>query len=162
MQILLIISQQEDTTFVSATILTSATIQKMSSESPSPTTTNDVVVQYIIIRRDLMSPPYSYAIGSIVSQGCHASVSIISECILSRDETTLQYVDPNSPVQMHKIVLECPSEKQLLSVRDSLEENQIRYKMWVEQPENVPTALAIKPYPRSLVAKFVKKLKLFK
>ena len=161
MQILLIISQQEDTTFVSATILTSATIQKMSSES-SPTTTNDVVVQYIIIRRDLMSPPYSYAIGSIVSQGCHASVSIISECILSRDETTLQYVDPNSPVQMHKIVLECPSEKQLLSVRDSLEENQIRYKMWVEQPENVPTALAIKPYPRSLVAKFVKKLKLFK
>ncbi|KAG2374387.1 hypothetical protein C9374_010957 [Naegleria lovaniensis] len=132
------------------------------------TTTNastpqqDTIIQYIVIRRDLMEPPYSYAIGSIVSQGSHSSVSIISESIMAKDEVTLQYVDPNASSQMHTIVLECPNEKQLLSLRDSLEKAQLRFKLWIEQPENIPTAIALKPYHRSLVAKFVKKFKLFK
>lgn len=122
----------------------------------------DTIIQYIVIRRDLMGPPHSFPIGSIVSQGSHASVAIISESILQNDEVTLKYVDPNAIDQMHTIVLECPSETQLLTLRDALEENKIKYKLWVEQPENYPTALALKPYPKSLVAKFVKKFKLFK
>ncbi|EFC40785.1 predicted protein [Naegleria gruberi] len=130
---------------------------------PQANATIDTIVQYIVIRRDLMQPPYSYAIGSIVSQGSHASVSIISESLLiDKDPITLNYVDANAIHQMHTIVLECPSEKQLLSLRDDLDKNQMKYKLWVEQPENIPTSIALKPYPRSLVAKFVKKFKLFK
>ena len=123
---------------------------------------DDTIIQYIVIRKDLMDPPYSYAIGSIVSQGSHSSVAVISESILAQDEITLKYVNPNASSQMHTIVLECPNEKQLLSLKDSLEQAQLKYKLWIEQPENIPTAIALKPYYRSIVAKFVKKFKLFK
>lgn len=34
--------------------------------------------------------------------------------------------------------------------------------MWIEQPENIPTCIAIKPYLKDDVHKFVKKFKLFK
>ena len=36
------------------------------------------------------------------------------------------------------------------------------HKLWVEQPENIPTAIALKPYPRSEVAPLLKKYQLFR
>ena len=35
-------------------------------------------------------------------------------------------------------------------------------QLWIEQPENIPTAVALKPYPRSVVAPLLKKYQLFK
>ena len=35
------------------------------------------------------------------------------------------------------------------------------YKLWIEQPENYPTCLATKPYPRDEISKFFKKFKLY-
>ena len=37
-----------------------------------------------------------------------------------------------------------------------------RTRLWIEQPENIPTAIALKPYPRSKVAPLLKKYQLFK
>lgn len=38
----------------------------------------------------------------------------------------------------------------------------IEHRLWLEQPENIPTALATKPYLRSVVAPHLKKLSLLK
>lgn len=47
-------------------------------------------------------------------------------------------------------------------VAEKLKENAIDHKLWIEQPENIPTCLAIKPYPKELVKKYVGKFKLYK
>lgn len=51
---------------------------------------------------------------------------------------------------------------QLLDLSKKLEEAGVAHKLWVEQPENIATSLATKPYPKSQVGHFFKKLKLCK
>lgn len=43
---------------------------------------------------------------------------------------------------MHKIMLEVLDEKSLLEYSDKLKDNNIIHKLWIEQPENIPTCLA--------------------
>lgn len=67
---------------------------------------------------------------------------------------------------MYKICFICcfqvPNEETLKKVAAKLTENSIAHKLWIEQPENIPTCLAIKPYPKDEVKKFVNKFKLYK
>ena len=62
---------------------------------------------------------------------------------------------------MHKVVLAAPDEAALLKLRDKLAEEGVAYKLWTEQPENMPTCLAAKPAPKEDVQRYFKKLKLF-
>eukprot|EP00983_Pelagomonas_calceolata_P104139 1158990-Pelagomonas_calceolata.AAC.1 len=41
-------------------------------------------------------------------------------------------------------------------------EERIQHKLWVEQPEDFATSLATKPYPKTDVAQYFKKLQLCK
>lgn len=61
-----------------------------------------------------------------------------------------------------QVVLEATGEDQLHNIASTLEEAGIPYKLWIEQPENFPTALASAPARKSTVAPFFKKLKLCK
>lgn len=63
---------------------------------------------------------------------------------------------------MHKVALEIPNETELIKLHETLVEKQIDHKLWIEQPENIRTALATRPYPRSEMRILFKKLKLFK
>jgi peptidyl-tRNA hydrolase len=63
---------------------------------------------------------------------------------------------------MHKVVLEVPTEADLLKTAEKLKENDISHKLWIEQPENYATCLAVKPYQKDQVQKFFKKYKLYK
>ncbi|CAM8958558.1 unnamed protein product [Rhodiola kirilowii] len=96
---------------------------------------NDVLVQYVVLRRDLID---SWPLGSVVTQGCHASVCAI--WTNKDDPLTAEYCSPSNIDSMHKVTLE----------------------LWIEQPENIPTCLATKPYLKSLVSLYFKKLKLCK
>ena len=58
---------------------------------------------------------------------------------------------------MHKVVLEVGGESDLVKVVEKLKEASIDHKLWVEQPENFPTCLAVKPYPKE-VNKSVEKI----
>lgn len=58
--------------------------------------------------------------------------------------------------------LKAPDEKKLNDLHLKLEESKIDHKLWIEQPENIPTCLVCKPYPKDDVSKFFKKFKLFK
>lgn len=59
--------------------------------------TADVLIQYVVLRRDLID---SWPLGSVVTQGCHASVSAIW---LNKDDThTSDYCSPHNIDSMHK------------------------------------------------------------
>nr|GLL21439.1 putative peptidyl-tRNA hydrolase PTRHD1 [Ipomoea trifida] len=117
----------------------------------------EVVVQYVVLRRDLID---TWPLGSIVTQGCHAAVAAIWSN--KEDPVTLQYCAPANLDSMHKVTLEVKGEAQILNLSGKLKEGGIAHKLWIEQPENIPTCLATKPYPKSLVSSFFKKLKLCK
>ncbi|KAF2283553.1 hypothetical protein GH714_011970 [Hevea brasiliensis] len=117
----------------------------------------DVVVQYVVLRRDVIE---TWPLGSVVTQGCHASVSAV--WANKEDPDTLQYCSPENIDSMHKVTLEVKGEAQLLNLSEKLSAGGIAHKLWIEQPENIPTCLATKPYPKSIVALFFKKLKLCK
>lgn len=102
----------------------------------------DTLVQYIVVRKDL-----KMGSGALIAQGAHASSAALW---LSKDTpTTLAYL--SSLDTMHKIVLEGASNDQLLALSESLTSASILHKLWVEQPENIATALATAPYQRSIL-----------
>uniref|UniRef100_A0A5B7CBW3 peptidyl-tRNA hydrolase n=1 Tax=Davidia involucrata TaxID=16924 RepID=A0A5B7CBW3_DAVIN len=120
-------------------------------------TSDDVLVQYVVLRRDLIA---TWPLGSVVTQGCHASVAAIWSH--KDDPHTLGYCSPTNLDSMHKVTLEVKGEPQILNLSEKLTAGDIAHKLWIEQPENIPTCLATKPYPKSMVSSFFKKLKLCK
>ena len=72
--------------------------------SASPTSTpqaaaHDVVLQYVVLRRDLWTEQ-AWPLGSVVAQGCHATTAALW---LSRDSPiTQQYCAPDNLDHMHK------------------------------------------------------------
>lgn len=49
-----------------------------------------------------------------------------------------------------------------MTLHKQLSESQIKHFLWMEQPENIPTCIALKPYPKEEVQSFVKPFKLLK
>ncbi|XBI94388.1 hypothetical protein VPH35_031030 [Triticum aestivum] len=117
----------------------------------------DVVVQYVVLRRDLAD---AWPLGSVVAQGCHAAVAAVWA---HRDHPdTAAYCAPGNLDSMHKVTLEVKGETQLKNLAEKLEAAGVRHKLWIEQPENIPTCIATAPCPKSQVASFFRKLKLCK
>ncbi|CAL5069819.1 unnamed protein product [Urochloa decumbens] len=117
----------------------------------------DVLVQYVVLRRDLAD---AWPMGSVVTQGCHAAVAAVWE---HRDHPdTAAYCGPDNLDKMHKVTLEVKGETQLKNLAEKLQAVGVRHKVWIEQPENIPTCIATAPCPKSQVSSFFKKLKLCK
>jgi peptidyl-tRNA hydrolase len=119
----------------------------------------DTIVQFVVVRRDLLSK-LEWPTGSVVAQACHACLAVAWE---HRDDADVQaYLAPSNIDGMTKVVKEVKGLPQLQTLADKLSAEGIRHKLWLEQPENMPTAIALKPYPRSKVAPLLKKYSLFK
>ena len=58
--------------------------------------------------------------------------------------------------------LQAKNEEALRSLAEKLQENGVDHKLWIEQPENIPTCVATKPYPKAEIQTYFKKFKLFK
>ncbi|XP_026875142.2 putative peptidyl-tRNA hydrolase PTRHD1 [Electrophorus electricus] len=115
------------------------------------------LVQYVVVRADLVDA-LSWPLGAVITQACHAATAAIH--LHYADTHTQDYLaDLDS---MHKVVLQAPDEPSLAALSASLREKGIAHKLWVEQPENTPTCLALKPYPRDTVHPLLRKLELFK
>ena len=76
------------------------------------------------------------------------------------DEHTKEYL--SSIPTMHKVVYSAASLADLEKAAKKLTERGALFYQWMEMPEAVPTALALKPYPRGLSRVFCKGLRLFK
>ncbi|XP_057727206.1 uncharacterized protein LOC130943378 isoform X1 [Arachis stenosperma] len=131
--------------------------QTIANQTESPSENADVVLQYVVLRRDLID---TWPLGSVVTQGCHASVSAVWSN--KDDPLTIDYCSPEKIDSMHKVTLEVKGEAQIKNLSEKLTSGGIIHKMWIEQPENIPTCLATKPYPKSVVSSYFKKLKLCK
>ncbi|EEB15612.1 conserved hypothetical protein [Pediculus humanus corporis] len=118
---------------------------------------SSALVQYVIIRKDLINV-LKWTAGAIIAQACHATAAVVHT--FKDDPITVEYLkDLDS---MHKIVLEIPDEESIKTLVNQLSENGIKHKLWIEKPENIPTCLVLKPYPKEEVQSYFKKLKLFK
>ncbi|CAH1118808.1 unnamed protein product [Phaedon cochleariae] len=115
------------------------------------------IVQYIVVRSDLVKE-LKWPVGAVIAQACHAVAAVTH--LFYQDEHTQQYLADLD--NMHKVVLQAPDDGSLLALRDKLEEHNIKNKLWIEQPENIPTCLVAKPYPKDQVQKYFQKFKLFK
>lgn len=68
------------------------------SNSTEESSITDTVVQYVVLRRDLID---TWPLGSVVTQGCHAAVAAIWSH--KDDAVTLQYCSPSNIDSMHKV-----------------------------------------------------------
>ena len=115
---------------------------------------DDTVVQYILVRGDLKG----WGKGALIAQACHASSAV--NWANREDPVTIAYL--NASETMHKIVLAAESENALRGCASALEDAQIPFKLWVEQPEGVPTCIATKPCPRGVVRAVMAAFKLLR
>ncbi|KAI1289491.1 putative peptidyl-tRNA hydrolase PTRHD1 [Halotydeus destructor] len=110
------------------------------------------IVQYIVLRGDL-----SWPVGALVAQGCHASVAAIFK-YMDKSSTQKYLEDIGS---MHKVVVKAENEEQLNVLIGKLEANKIDHYVWVEQPENIKTCVAVAPNEKSTIQSYFRPFKLF-
>lgn len=63
---------------------------------------------------------------------------------------------------MHKVVLEAKDEADLMDIDSRLSQGNIDHVLWREQPENIITAIATKPYVKSAYGMILRHLRLLK
>ncbi|GAB5592988.1 peptidyl-tRNA hydrolase domain-containing protein 1 [Umbelopsis nana] len=97
---------------------------------------------YIVIRKDLVKS-FGWKTGSVIAQGCHVTTAVLER--FKHESNTQTYL--HDLENMHKVVLETKDEQSLKSLAVALEENKVMHHVWIEQPENFPTALATAPIP---------------
>lgn len=118
---------------------------------------DDTLVQFVIVRRDLMKD-LAWPTGSVMAQACHACLAVTWE---NRDDDDVKAYLANLN-SMHKVVKEVKGEPQLHTLVQKLRAANLVFRIWTEQPEDIATAIALKPYPKSKVSIVLKKYNLFK
>ncbi|VDM30446.1 unnamed protein product [Hydatigera taeniaeformis] len=104
------------------------------------------LVQYIVVRSDLKAS-LSWSLGAVIAQACHASTAALQK--FAEHEDTRAYVADLE--NMHKVVLGVSDEVKLAFLSQRLEGEHIDFVLWREQPENILTALALRPYHKKAV-----------
>ncbi|WWD03216.1 hypothetical protein V865_001267 [Kwoniella europaea PYCC6329] len=115
-------------------------------EPPKPTG----LVMQIIIRRDLLTV-HKWPIGPLLAQSAHAATAVLHRYRDHPDvRRYLEGEDGRGWEGMRKVVLEVQDESSLKEITTKIDNlsNPIPYHLWVEQPENTPTALALIPNKR--------------
>ncbi|XP_033727343.1 putative peptidyl-tRNA hydrolase PTRHD1 [Pecten maximus] len=115
------------------------------------------IVQYIVLRKDLVET-LKWPTGALIAQACHACTAVMHQF---REETTTQHYLADID-RMHKVVLEAKDEDSLISLSEKLKTENVDHKLWMEQPENIPTCIATRPYQKDLIQIHFKKFKLMK
>ncbi|EDL01370.1 putative peptidyl-tRNA hydrolase PTRHD1 [Mus musculus] len=129
-------------------------IRKMACSGVEP----QILVQYLVLRKDLSQAPFSWPTGALVAQACHAATAALH---LHRDHPhTAAYLRELG--RMRKVVLEAADETTLKELAETLQQKNIDHTLWLEQPENIATCIALRPYPKEEVSQYLKKFRLFK
>ncbi|XP_010603163.1 putative peptidyl-tRNA hydrolase PTRHD1 [Fukomys damarensis] len=129
-------------------------VRKMAASGAEP----QILVQYLVLRKDLSQAPFSWPAGALVAQACHAATAALH---LHRDHPhTVAYLRELG--RMRKVVLEAPDETTLKELADTLQQKNIDHTLWLEQPENIATCIALRPYPKEEVSQLLRKFRLFK
>lgn len=65
-------------------------------------------------------------------------------------------------VKNSSVLIQAPDEAALSTLAETLTQAGVAHKLWIEQPENIPTCLALKPCAKETVQPLLRKFKLFK
>lgn len=114
------------------------------------------LIQYIVVRSDLKTS-LIWPLGAIIAQACHASTAALHK-FAGYEDTKAYLADLDN---MHKVVLAVSDEAKLASLSQHLEDEGIDFVLWREQPENILTALALRPYPKKDVRNLLAEYPLF-
>jgi len=99
---------------------------------------------------------------TITQEYCGLRAGVVHEVSgPNRDDERKVHQTETNP-QMHTVVLEAKDEAAVRKLAQMLDDGRVHYAMWTEQPENMVTALATKPYRRSDIQHLFKKFRLFK
>ena len=79
-----------------------------------PSEGEDVIVQAIVVRRDLLST-MEWPVGSVIAQACHACLAVAWEH--REDACVADYLASGKINSMHKVIKECKGEAQVCSPR---------------------------------------------
>jgi len=123
--------------------------------SSAATAAASPLIQYVVMRTDL-----KWTLGALAAQAAHAAVAAVWMTNDAAD--TKAYCAPEAIDSMHKVVLGCGSREQLEKIADTLRTDGVAFKLWNEQPENVPTCLATAPAEKAAVAAYFAGLKLLR
>ncbi|PFH37535.1 acetyltransferase, GNAT family protein [Besnoitia besnoiti] len=97
----------------------------------------DPLVQYVVVRKDLQTQ-LAWPTGAVIAQACHACISIVGSTF--SDPTVQAYLEEGD--SMREVVLEVSSEEELRKIAEALASKDILHKLWIEQPEGIPTCVA--------------------
>uniref|UniRef100_A0A8D0L2Z4 peptidyl-tRNA hydrolase n=1 Tax=Sphenodon punctatus TaxID=8508 RepID=A0A8D0L2Z4_SPHPU len=117
-----------------------------------------LLVQYVVLRGDLQREPLSWPLGALVAQACHAALAAVHAH--GEHPDTGAYLAQRG--SMRTVVLEAPDEAALTTLAETLKQHNIDHEVWIEQPENLATCIALRPYPKEEVHQHLKKFKLLK
>ena len=146
------------TNFIRYSPKTTRTLRTMTTSATNGDVNDeDVLTQYIILRRDLWREK-AWPLGSIAAQVAHASVAALET--FKTNEDSVKYVAKEKLSSMTKVVLEVKGEAQLMTLSEKLTENNIDYYAWREQPEDYVTCVALRPYRKEEVRELLKKCNL--
>eukprot|EP00076_Gallus_gallus_P039381 XP_025004919.1 putative peptidyl-tRNA hydrolase PTRHD1 isoform X1 [Gallus gallus] len=145
--------------------------------------TATALVQYVVLRGDLAR---SWSLGAVVAQGCHAALAaahahwhhpdtraylsaggamrtvVLEISKSSLGNGTLILIISLTPGACHRGATIAPDEAALTALAQTLQQHSIDHEVWTEQPENVPSCLALRPYPKDQVHPHLKRFKLLK
>mmetsp|Transcript_64206 Transcript_64206/g.139677 ORF Transcript_64206/g.139677 Transcript_64206/m.139677 type:complete len:221 (+) Transcript_64206:40-702(+) len=112
-----------------------------SSAGGSSSSKSDPLVIYVLLRTDLDWP-----VGALINQACHAVAAVAWEA--RTDEEAAVYLS-EAEGQMVKATLGVSSEADLTKAAEKLRAAGLPFKLWVEQPEDIPVCIATWPRRRS-------------
>eukprot|EP00440_Ansanella_granifera_P001837 gb/GFBE01001980.1/.p1 GENE.gb/GFBE01001980.1/~~gb/GFBE01001980.1/.p1 ORF type:complete len:154 (+),score=31.67 gb/GFBE01001980.1/:1-462(+) len=113
----------------------------------------DPLVMYVLVRRDLEWP-----VGALMNQVSHATAAVAWEA--REDVQAAEYFNEVEG-QMTTMTMGASEEAELRKVAQKLETAGFPFRLWVEQPEGVASALATWPRRRSEIQKCFKGIKRF-
>ncbi|KAF9647731.1 peptidyl-tRNA hydrolase II [Thelephora ganbajun] len=122
-----------------------------SSEIPAETSAASApkpvpLVMQIVVRRDLLVQE-GWGVGPLMAQVAHATSAVLHET-RERAETK-EYLD--DLLNMYKSVFQVDNLEKLEKLANALRsaDPPISHHLWIEQPENIPTCLAVAPNRRN-------------
>ncbi|CAO1619013.1 unnamed protein product [Parajaminaea phylloscopi] len=134
----------------------------------SPSVRQPLVMQLIVNRSLIGTPGSTWTLGPMMAQAAHAATAVTIKT-LATSSATQEYVHEDNLAEMHKVVLQPPSKGALTdlnalsrklteerdqwvrehrgddNVKGNADEEFPDHYLWIEQPENIPTCLAIAP-----------------
>ena len=109
----------------------------------------------------LASPPnWLHALDSTLAPRPPSAASMAAVWLHREDSDTQAYLGALD--SMHKIIVAAESEATLHSICAALSAAGVGHKLWVEQPESIPTCVATRPAPRRTLKPFFEGLKLLR